>query len=337
MAQRRRRLKKKKILLTFFLMVLIAVMGACVFYIVSVLRDFEGSRDQSFPTDLSELGITSETDVSIIDDGDGSSIVNIALFGVDQRDEEQCRSDVVMIATVDKRHNKIKLTSIMRDSYVPIDGYGSRKLNSAYFFGGPELAVKTLNQVFDLQITDYVTVNFSEMAQIVDAVGGVEIDVSEEERLDANHNMIEQAAQSGEEVQTIQQAGRQTLTGMQAVAYARIRYVGNSDFERTERQREVMTAIFDKGKAMSPLEYPGLISKLLPVVETSLGLDEILSMAGIMLRDVTIEDIRIPYNEDLINGGEIWVDGQVCLYYDLDASRDKLHQFIYQDVMPQQP
>ncbi len=336
MAQRRRRLKKKKLFLTLFLLVLTGIMAGCVFYIISVLRNFENSRDQSFPTDLSALGITSEA-AAITDDGDSASITNIALFGVDERDGEQCRSDVVMIATVDKRHDKIKLTSVMRDSYVPIDGYGSQKLNAAYFYGGPELAVKTLNQVFDLDITDYVTVNFSEMARIVDAVGGVEIDVSEAERLDANHNMIEQAAQSGEAVQPIERAGYQNLSGMQAVAYARIRYVGNSDFERTERQREVMNAIFDKGKAMNPLEYPALISELLPVVETSLGLDEILSMAGIMLRDVSIEDIRIPCNEDLINGGEIWVGGQVCLYYDLDASRDKLHQFIYQDVMPQQP
>ncbi|MGI5894813.1 MAG: LCP family protein [Candidatus Merdivicinus sp.] len=337
MAQRKRKLKKKKIALTFFLFALLVFMSGCVYYIVNLFYDFENSRNTSFTTDLSELGIVSEEDNSLIDDANDSTITNIALFGVDQREEEPCRSDVIMIATVDKRHNKIKLTSVMRDSYVPIDGYGQKKLNSAYFHGGPTLAVKTLNQVFDLDITDYVTVNFSEMAKIVDAVGGVEIDITEEERLDANHNMIEQAAQSGEKVQTIQQSGLQTLTGMQAVGYARIRNVGNSDFERTERQRRVMTAIFDKGKNMNPLDYPGFIKEMLPIVETSLDLNEILDMAGIMLRDVSMEDIRIPCNEDLINGGDIWVNGQVCLNYDLEASKEKLHAFIYQDIMPTQP
>ncbi len=163
-----------------------------------------------------------------------------------------------MIATVDKRHNKIKLASVMRDSYVPIDGYGKNKLNSAYFYGGPELAIKTLNQTFGLDISDYVTVNFSEMAAIVDAVGGVEIDISEAERKDANHNMIEQAAMDGSQVDTIQKAGLQTLSGMQAVGYARIRHVGNADFERTQRQRNVMQAIFKKGKEISPILFNGL-------------------------------------------------------------------------------
>ncbi len=332
MAQRRRRLKKKKLFLTLLLMLLLVLMGCCVFYIVSILSSFRQSQNTSFPTDLSELGIEEKSN-GLVDDASDSSITNIALFGVDQREDEPCRSDVIMIATVDKRHNKIKLTSVMRDSYVPIDGYGSNKINSAYFYGGPTLAVKTLNQVFDLEITDYVTVNFSEMAQIVDAVGGVEIDISEEERQDANHNMIEQAAQAGTSVQTIEHAGLQTLTGMQAVGYARIRHVGNSDFERTQRQREVMTAIFNKGKSMNPLEYPNMISKMLPIVETSLKLDEILDMAGIMLRDVSMEDMRIPADSDLINGGDLWVDGVLYLQYDLDSAKQRLHDFIYRDII----
>ncbi len=335
--RRRRRLKIKKLLLTIFLLLLFAVMGYCVYYIATIVRGLDDSRNDSFPDDLSELGIYSEAGGdALTDDVSDASITNIALFGVDQREDEACRSDVIMIATVDKRHNKVKLTSVMRDSYVPIDGYGSNKINAAYFYGGPTLAVKTLNQVFDLEITDYVTVNFSEMAAIVDAVGGVRIDVSEEERLDANHNMIEQSAQSGKPVDTIEQAGYQTLSGMQAVAYARIRHVGNADYDRTGRQREVMEQIFEKGKSMNPLEYPALIKQMLPLVETSLELDEILDLAGIMLRDVTFEDLRLPCNEDLINGGSLVIDGVDYLYYDLDAASDKLHQFIYQDVRPAQ-
>ncbi len=335
--RRRRRLKTKKLFLTIFLLFLFAVIGYCAYYIFTIVKGLDDSRNTSFTTDLSELGIYSEAgDDSLTDDASDASITNIALFGVDQREEEACRSDVIMVATVDKRHNKIKLTSIMRDSYVPIDGYGQDKINSAYFYGGPELAVKTLNQVFDLKITDYVTVNFSEMAEIVDAVGGVQIDISEAERKDANHNMIEQSAQSGKPVDTIEQAGLQTLSGMQAVAYARIRHVGNADYDRTARQREVMEQIFEKGKNMNPMEYPGLIKQMLPLVETSLDLTEIMDMASIMLRSVTFEDLRIPCNQDLIDGGSLKIDGVDYLYYDLDASSEKLHDFIYQDIMPDQ-
>ena len=332
--RRRRRLKTKKLILTIFLLLLFVVMGYCAYYIFTIVKGLDDSRNASFTTDLSELGIVS--DDMLKDDASDASITNIALFGVDQREDEACRSDVIMVASVDKRHDKIKLTSVMRDSYVPIDGYGNNKINAAYFYGGPELAVKTLNQVFDLKITDYVTVNFSEMAEIVDAVGGVQIDVSEEERKDANHNMIEQSAQSGKPVDTIEQPGFQTLSGMQAVAYARIRHVGNADYHRTARQREVMEQIFIKGKNMNPIEYPGLIKRMLPLVETSLDLTEILDMAGIMLRDVSFVDFRLPCNEDLINGGSLVLDGVDYLYYDLDSSKDKLHNFIYQDILPGQ-
>lgn len=335
--RRRRRLKTKKLFLTIFLLFLFAIIGYCAYYIFTIVKGLDDSRNTSFTTDLSELGIYSEAgDDSLTDDASDASITNIALFGVDQREEEACRSDVIMVATVDKRHNKIKLTSIMRDSYVPIDGYGQDKINSAYFYGGPELAVKTLNQVFDLKITDYVTVNFSEMAEIVDAVGGVQIDISEAERKDANHNMIEQSAQSGKPVDTIEQPGLQTLSGMQAVAYARIRHVGNADYDRTARQREVMEQIFEKGKNMNPMEYPGLIKQMLPLVETSLDLTEIMDMASIMLRSVTFEDLRIPCNQDLIDGGSLKINGVDYLYYDLDSSSEKLHDFIYQDIMPDQ-
>lgn len=338
MAKRRRKLKTKKLITTILLLALLCFIGWGVHYIYQTLQMFNNSRTE-LPSDLSELGITSQpAESGLIDDTSDASITNIALFGVDRRTEnEAARSDVIMIATVDKRHNKIKLASVMRDSYVPIDGHGKTKLNSAYFYGGPTLAIKTLNQLFGLNITDYVTVNFSEMAAIVDAVGGVEIDISEAERKDANHNMIEQAAMDGSKVDTIEKAGLQTLSGMQAVGYARIRYVGNADFERTQRQRSVMQAIFKKGKSMNPLQYPDMIQKMLPVVETSLELGEIMDMAGILLRDVSMEDVRFPCNEDLIDGGSLKVDGVDYLYYDLEATRQKLHDFIYNDLMPAQP
>ena len=133
--RRRRRLKTKKLILTIFLLLLFVVMGYCAYYIFTIVKGLDDSRNASFTTDLSELGIVS--DDMLKDDASDASITNIALFGVDQREDEACRSDVIMVASVDKRHDKIKLTSVLRDSYDPIDGYGNNKINAAYFYGGP--------------------------------------------------------------------------------------------------------------------------------------------------------------------------------------------------------
>lgn len=128
---------------------------------------------------------------TLVSDDGSSDIVNIALFGVDQRNnQEQVRSDSVMILSVDKKHNKIKIISLMRDTYVEIEGYGKTKLTHAYYYGGPQLAVKTINQNFGTNITEFATVNFQQMAAIIDAVGGVEIDISEAERKNANGSIF---------------------------------------------------------------------------------------------------------------------------------------------------
>ena len=129
-------------------------------------------------------------------------------------------------------------------------------------------------------------------------------------------------------------AGLQTLNGTQAVAYARIRYVGNADFERTSRQREVLRKVFDKALDMNPLQYPEFARKFLPTVETSLDLGDILSLADVMLKKPALEDVRFPTNADLIGNGSITVNGENCLNLDLESTSEKLHAFIYEDIDP---
>jgi len=294
--------------------------------------------------DHGDLGLsqTGQEAGLIVDDKNDDSITNIALFGIDLREgESAARSDTIMIVSVDKRHNKIKLSSIMRDTLVDIEGYGQRKINAAYFYGGPQLAVKTLNQCFDLHITEYATANFNEMAQMIDAIGGVEIDVTEEERLQANISIKEQSRMAGLPEDYIKTPGLQTLNGTQAVAFARIRHAKTSegqsdDFGRTDRQREVLSKMFDKLKGMSLLQYPGLAKKLLPLVETSLDMGDLLSLAGIMLRDVEFQEYRFPTNETLIGNGSIYVNGEQCLYVDLEQMKNQLQVFIYADMTPEE-
>src|SRR5699024_10644915 len=142
--------------------------------------------------DRGDLGISEELDKN-------SNIVNIALFGIDTREDEYgaARADTIMIGTLDKEHKKLKLTSIMRDTYVEIPGRRLDKINHAHAYEGPELTIKTINQNCDMNITEYVTVNFTALEKIVDAVGGVEIDVKPEEVSSINENMRSLDKQEG--------------------------------------------------------------------------------------------------------------------------------------------
>ena len=326
-----RKKKKHSWIKRSLILILIILLVSGAGYIYSIFSSYTHKE-----LDHTDLGINSESEA--LKDDNSTDITNIALFGVDTRTQsEQARSDSMMILTVDKKHNKIKLTSLMRDTYVSIDGYSDTKLTHAYFYGGPQLAVKTINQNFGMDITEYATVNFHGMAQIIDAVGGVEIDISEAERQNANHS-IEEQAQYGLDPDYIEEPGLQTLNGTQAVAYARIRYVGNADFERTDRQREVLHQMFNKALEMNPLQYPEFARQLFPYVETSLDITEILDLATIMTRDVTFEELRIPMNEHLIGSGSISdVYGGSCLNVDLEAAEQTIHEFIYDDINPNEP
>ena len=328
-APRKKKKKTKKVILVF-VVVLLLLLGAGGIYVASILGEL---NIVDFPTGDEDLGIDEENLPKSDLGNDG--IVNIALFGVDQRDGDvNSRSDAIMILSVDKNNGKLKLSSIMRDALVEIEGYGQDKITKAYFYGGPQLAVKTLNQNFNLNIREYATVNFQEMAQIIDAVGGVEIDISEAERQNANEQIWEQYQEAGLPCTPIESSGLQTLNGTQAVAYARIRYVGNADFERTSRQREVLRQIFEKALNPSPTQYPSFAKQFLPLVETSLDLGDILSLADVMLKNPTLEDVRFPTNADLIGNGSIMHNGESCVYFDIDAMAQKLHDFIYNDIDP---
>lgn len=261
-------------------------------------------------------------------EGLSDEVINIAVFGVDSRtDDVSGRSDAMMIVSVDMKHDKIKAVSLMRDSLVDIEGYGWYKLNGAYARGGVELAIKTINQNFDMNITDYVALNFNQLAGIVDALDGVEVEITEAERRNANKYIKEMADEVGEKADLIKESGTVTLYGYQAVAYARIRYVGNADFQRTERQREVMEKLMNKALDTNPIKYPTLIKSLIPMVETSLSNDEIVRIAGsVLLRGrPTFEQGRFPLD------GSYKTNASYAMVYDLDAAAEKLHRFIYDD------
>lgn len=233
-------------------------------------------KRQELPKNDADLGITQP-----VAEEQKPDILNIAFFGLDARNPDYAsRSDTIMVVSIDRKSQKVKVTSLMRDMYIPIPGKGDNRINAAYAFGGPALAVKTINSSFGLDIRNFVTVNFFGLEKLIDKVGGIEIDVKKSEVPYINAGVSEVARLEKDNKFTfVKQPGIQTLNGRQAVAYARIRYTGNSDYERTERQRRVVDQLFKKIKAQGPLKLPGIIDSLLPYVETSLSNGEILSLA----------------------------------------------------------
>lgn len=310
-------MKRKTILI--YLLVIFLVLCGCVF---GAYQYFFGNltRDDSFSTAVDNA--VDRLAVNTYDALEQADIKNIAIFGIDSENGNKGRSDATMILSIDYAHNKIKLCSIARDTlvYIP-DKDIYEKFTHAYAYGGAELAVKTLNTNFNLDITDYIAVNFSEMAEIVDMLGGVQVDLTQGEidYMGSNGN----ALSPGSSV---------TLNGAQAVSYSRIRHLDNDNM-RTSRQREVLSSIFSKARSMSATQYPGLIRQGLGMCTTSLSYGEILEYSQILLKDgLTMEQDALPGDHVEAWGGIMPSSGAWCYIYDLHDASDHLFSFIYEDL-----
>ena len=258
------------------------------------------------------------------------SITNIALFGIDASDGGVGRSDSIMIATIDTHNKKLKLTSIMRDSYVNIDGHGLDKINHAYAFGKAELAIKTLNENFDLNISEFAAVNFSTLPKIIDKLGGIELDIDSEELKYINEYIADINRVNNTSVSGIETIGLQHVNGTQAMAYCRIRYTSGGDYKRTERHREVLSKMFEKILLMSPTSYPSLLNEILPMISTSLDASEIMDLGNEVLKigSTSLEQERFPldgYCEGKMIGGIYY------LTFDKETTVNQLHDYIFED------
>lgn len=226
----------------------------------------------------------------------GGDSYQLLLIGSDQRDESwNGNSDVMILVTIHASDEKIIMTSFMRDLYADIPEYGVHKLNYAYAAGGAETLVDTLQDNYDLSIDNYMIVNFESMAEIIDAVGGVEISVTEEEI-----EFLNMYLQSMEVPQyCLSCGGDYLLNGYQAVAYMRIRYVGNSDYERTQRQRDVLRAIFDGIETLDVEAMTKLTAKVLPKLRHDIDLFSLMQLTADLpvLAGYDLEEQRIPYDD----------------------------------------
>ena len=237
---------------------------------------------------------------------------NILLIGVDVRDVQwHGNSDTMILLTVNHDTNKIYMTSFMRDLYANIPGYGVRKLNAAHAIGGGPLLVQTIQANYGVKIDNYARVDFSSLTAIIDIAGGVDIELSEAEVISANGNIAEQCALQGKdyEANRIKAAGMQHLNGIQAVGYCRIRNVGNADYGRTARQREVLMALVNRAKSMSVGQLNTLINQVLPLVTHNVEQGTVLNLISQVPSFLSYEFVtgRVPYDGLFTSKNEILI------------------------------
>ena len=258
---------------------------------------------------------------------------NIALFGVDSTTgalAKNTRSDTIIIASINLDTGDCKLVSVYRDTYLNLSNGTYNKCNAAYMKGGPEMAINMLNMNLDMNITDFITVGFAGLADTIDALGGVMIDVDEAEINHLNSYQFTMAEDLKRPYKEVTSTGYQLLTGLQATAYCRIRYTAGDDFKRTERQREVIMAMADKAKTASVSTLNQIASDVFNEIYTSLDLTEIVELLGGISEYNIVDQAGFPY-EEYRTTGTIGSKGSCVIPVDLKESVEWLHKFLFDE------
>ncbi len=334
--------KKKKSTVAVFvveLLLIVLLLGALAFWYTTEKVTKVGK------VDLPEEDIVINPEVEKLQEEEGSVLKgyrNIALFGVDSTEgalTKNTRSDTIMIASINLDTGDCKLVSVYRDTYLNLSNDTYNKCNAAYAKGGPMQAINMLNMNLDMNITDFVTVGFSGLTDTIDALGGVYIDVKENEISHLNNYQISivgttkdgthYEAPEGSYV-PVTSAGYQKLNGLQATAYCRIRYVGN-DFERTARQRRVLKAVADEAKKATPAQLEAIASSVFDKVYTSLDLSEIVSLLGNVSKYNIVDEGGFP-NSDMLTTGNIGKKGSCVVPLDLESNVSWLHEFLFDET-----
>ena len=258
---------------------------------------------------------------------------NIALFGIDARNNslgKGNRSDAIIICSINNETKKIKLVSVYRDTLLEVsktDGSAvTTKVNAAYAYGGPELALQTLNKNLDLNISEYITVNWEGLTRAIDALGGVVVHIEDNELDTLNGVLAEQIEVNGINSDGVYETGYVTLNGAQATAYARIRSTDQGDITRTERQRDVLTKMFEKAKSSDLGTIDAIIDDLFPEIATSLSEDEIKALAKAVFEYQLGDTVGFPFAYTPITHE---TKGSVLVPADLSSNVTALHEFLF--------
>ena len=270
----------------FFLIILITIAAGIAF---AYLQDKLGKINY-VEVNKDELGIS---------DNVTKGYRNIALFAVDTRNiksNDGSRSDGIIVLSINEKTKDVKMLSVYRDTYVQIEGHGLTKITHAYAYGGPTLAIKTLNQNLDLNISEYITVNFDAVATAIDEMGGIEVEIKKDEVGQMNEYIRETAQVTGKKSKSIPSAGTYNLDGVQAVTYGRIRKTDGGDYKRTERMRTVIMKTFEKAKKMDLGKLNNILDKVLPKFQTNMTSGDIIGLATQVGSYKISENLGWPYD-----------------------------------------
>lgn len=323
MEKNKKRKKKKNIFAITILVLLILLVTIPLVTVYSVLNKISSSgNDTSYKSQYDKV--------------DG--ITNILLLGTDGRlGDSSFRTDSMIIATIDSTNKNIKFTSLARDTYVDIPGKGKGKLNTAYFWGKEDLLFQTIEQNFEIRLDKYVLVDFNGLMNIINTLGGVEVDIKQSEIKYINEcikETYEQCTYSNKgSMKLISSSGIQNLNGYQALAYSQVRY-SDSAIQRDGRQREVILSMINSMKDINITKFTELINTLLPYVSTNLNASEMIKIATSVLLNGSLNNIKqaqYPIIDDYHVKGGIYKDAGWVWLYDLN-SRVVLQDFIYKDI-----
>lgn len=261
---------------------------------------------------------------------------NIALFGVDSREgqlAQKTRTDTIMIASINLETKEVKLVSVYRDTFLnqmgSTEAYG--KCNASYAYGGAEQSIKMLNSNLDMDITDFITIGFTGLTDVINSLNGVYIDVDSEEIKHINNYQIEMVEKGvAPKYEPVKETGYQLLNGLQATAYCRIRYTAGNDFKRTERQREVLKATLAQAKQASPTDLTKICNNVFSEVYTSLDLTELLEILTEVASYNIVDEGGFPTSGQ-ITTGTIGSKGSCVIPLDLESNVKWLHGFLFGD------
>ena len=316
--------KSKRKILLLALEVLVLVAAICILVVV---MKFEKTNTR-VNIDEGEL----EIHETVAENETMKGYRNIALFGVDSTTgelESKTRSDAIIIASINEETKEVKLVSVYRDTFLNLGNDTYTKCNAAYQKGGPEQAMQMLNSNLDMNITDFVTIGFKGLKDVVDALGGVEIEITQGEISHLNNYQYSMAEDMKIEYTPVTEPGLQTLNGLQTVAYCRIRQIGN-DFQRTERQRTVLTQISEKAKTMSASQLNTIATAAFEEVYTSLELQEILDLIQVIGEYEIVDSTGFP-QMDALTTGTIGSHGSCVVPLDLAESVVWLHEYLFEE------
>lgn len=315
--------RNKIIMLIFELLILLIL--AVILFVVVKLSKIEKNK-------INLENITINEDISEESQKIMSGYKTIALFGLDNRsngDLGNGRSDVIMLANINNQTHEIRLVSVYRDSYLDTGDGIYQKCNAAYAKGGPEQAISMLNKNLDLAITDYVTVDFNAIVECVDLLGGIELTITDDEANLMQGYIREINELTGHSSKSPASGGTMTLDGVQACAFARIRYGGGDDYRRTERQRAVLTAMIQKAQKSNLKTINSLINQAFSDVQTSFSNTDLLALAAKIFNYKVGDSAGFPFEKIAKRYDKV---GDVVIPCDLASNVTTLHTFLFDET-----